>query len=151
MPSSAHRQAKVTPLPLIDSRHETASPVPLAKLKRRVITSPSVARALATSAFDTKKNPASAPRPATAAAAVKQTSSRAYERSHVYGSADPGWRVPSKATATAGDDHVESGHDLSDAYMKRTMKQVWPALHNRGSFHCTCNRKITAAPPASNQ
>ncbi len=98
--------------------------MPLAKLKRRVITTPSAARAVSTSAFDTKKSPVSALRPATAAAAVKQTSGRAYQRSHVYGSTDPGWRVHSKSTATASDDHAEYSHDLSDAYMKRTMKQV---------------------------
>jgi hypothetical protein len=123
----------VTPLPLIDSGHEAASSVPIAKLKRRVITSPSAARAMVsgtvTQVSDIKRGHETASRPATATAAAKKPASQTYARSHLYGSADPTWRVTGKIRPLSDECALPvPTHDLSDSFMKQHIKQVAQTL-----------------------
>jgi hypothetical protein len=74
----------VTALPLIDPRHEAASSVPVAKLRRRLITSPSQARAAATAVFGAKTDTQSHLRHAALAFAPSERApSSAYQRSCV--------------------------------------------------------------------
>jgi hypothetical protein len=149
----AHRSShtSVTPLPLIDSRHETASSVPIAKLKRHVITSPTAARALSSHAQDVTMSRASATRPATAAAAARTPPSRAYERSHVYRSSEPTLRVLSKAQPSR-DDLIDSSHDMSDSYMKRNIKQVGALTSPTPANYrliCLCALMSHSHPPST--
>jgi hypothetical protein len=115
----------VIPLPLIDSRRESESPVPVAKLKRHVIKSPSAARAAVASAFDGKAG--AQQRPATARDQPSRSSR--YQRSYVCGSTDPGWRLLSNRngagpTGITPERELSRTHDLSDSFMKRNIKQV---------------------------
>jgi hypothetical protein len=132
-PPNRSSQERVTPLPLIDSRHETASSVPVAKLRRHVITSPSAARALSTPALDVRMGRASASRPATAAALAATPLSQTYQRSFVYRSADLTLRVPRKVHMPS-DELIHTSHDLTDSYMKSNIKQV-PSRRIRISIH----------------
>lgn len=117
-----HRTSRpsVTSLPLIDTKREAASPVPVAKLRRHLITSASGARAMAAPAVDVKSSSQTPSRPATAAA-TKPVSGK-YAKSRLYGSSAFSLVAPRKAAASPRPEIFT--HELSDAYMKRTMKQA---------------------------
>jgi len=137
-PPRRNSRPGVTPLPLIDSKHLAASHVPVAKLRRHLITSASGARAMqATAALGAKTTAPTASRPVTAAVTPKPHSGK-YERSRLYGSSAPSLGMSKNAAESPRAQQFT--HELSDNYMMRCMKQVCGSRGGAVScaVHVTC-------------